>query len=141
LDALTEQSAHELRNAAPAMAPSHPMKRRFIRAAQSAIRVHPCQKITGRSYATRSRSNWIDAVSDALGIDNTDERGWRLAPHGWVVMRASLDPELDGLTERIIGAGFAVSNGLGHGFLEAVYRNALVEELRLSGLAVQAENS
>ncbi len=54
-------------------------------------------------------------------------------------MRASLDPELDALTERIIGAGFAVSNGLGHGFLEAVYRNALVEELRLSGLAVQAE--
>jgi len=50
-------------------------------------------------------------------------------------MRASLDAELDGLTERIIGAGFAVSNGLGHGFLEAVYRNALVEELRLPGLA------
>src|ERR1700722_2579711 len=58
-----------------------------------------------------------------------------------VAMRASLDPELDGLTERIIGAGFAVSNGLGHGFLEAVYRNALVEELRLSGLAAQAEKT
>ena len=43
-------------------------------------------------------------------------------------MRASLNPELDGLTERIIGAGFAVSNGLGHGFLESVYRNALVED-------------
>ena len=23
-------------------------------------------------------------------MENTDERGWRLAPHGWVVMRASL---------------------------------------------------
>jgi len=56
-------------------------------------------------------------------------------------MRASLDGELDGLTERIIGAGFAVSNSLGHGFLEAVYRNALVEELRLSGVAVQAEKA
>ncbi len=56
-------------------------------------------------------------------------------------MRASLDPDLDGLTERIIGAGFAVANGLGHGFLEAVYRNAVVEELRLSGLAVQAEKA
>jgi GxxExxY protein len=56
-------------------------------------------------------------------------------------MRASLNPELDGLTERIIGAGFAVSNGLGHGFLGSVYRNALVEELRLSGLAVQAEKA
>ena len=57
------------------------------------------------------------------------------------MVRASLDLELDGLTEPIIGAGFAVSNGLGHGFLEAVYRNALVEELRLSGLAVQAEKT
>jgi len=36
-----------------------------------------------------------------------DERGWRFAPHGSVVMWASLNPELDGLTERIIGAGFA----------------------------------
>ncbi len=56
-------------------------------------------------------------------------------------MRVGLDPELDGLTERIIGAGFAVANGLGHGFLEAVYGNALVEELRLSGLPVQAEKA
>jgi hypothetical protein len=38
---------------------------------------------------------------------DTDERGWRVAPHGWLVMRASPDPELDGLTERIVGAGFA----------------------------------
>jgi GxxExxY protein len=45
------------------------------------------------------------------------------------------------LTEKIIGAGFAVSNGLGHGFLEVVYRNALAEELRLSGLAVERERS
>jgi GxxExxY protein len=56
-------------------------------------------------------------------------------------MRVSLDPKLDGLTERIIGAGFAVSSGLGHGFPEAVYRNALIEELRLSGLAVPAEKA
>ena len=28
-----------------------------------------------------------------------------------VAMRAGLDPDLDGLTERIIGAGFAVANG------------------------------
>jgi len=48
---------------------------------------------------------------------------------------------LDGLAERIIGAGFAVGNGLGHGFLEAVYRDALVEDLRLSGLTVQAEEA
>ncbi len=55
--------------------------------------------------------------------------------------RASLEPALDGLTERVVGAALAVSNGLGHGFLEAVYRNAVFEELRLSGLAVQAEKA
>ena len=57
------------------------------------------------------------------------------------MVRASLDLELDGLTEPIIGAGFAVSNGLGHGFLEAVYRNALVDVLHPSGLAGQAEKA
>jgi hypothetical protein len=67
------------------------------------------------------------------GIENTDEHGWRFAPHGWLVMRSSLDREFDGLTEQIIGAGFAVSYGLGHGFLEAVHRHALLEALRLSG--------
>jgi len=56
-------------------------------------------------------------------------------------MRASLNPELDDLTERVIGAAFAVSNGLGHGFLEAVYRNALVEELRHADLTVQTEKT
>ena len=40
-------------------------------------------------------------------------------------MRASIDPGLDGLTEKIIGGAFAVSNGLGHGFLEAVYKMLL----------------
>jgi GxxExxY protein len=41
-----------------------------------------------------------------------------------------------GLTERIIGCGYAVSNGLGCGFLEKVYENALVHELRKAGLSV-----
>lgn len=44
-------------------------------------------------------------------------------------MTRSLDPSLEALTETIIGAAFAVSNALGHGFLEAVYRNSLCEEL------------
>jgi hypothetical protein len=48
-------------------------------------------------------------------------------------MWASLDPELDGLTERIIGARFRRLQRLGHGFLEAVDRSALVEASRLSG--------
>jgi len=51
------------------------------------------------------RNGWIDVALDALCVENTDERGWRFAPHGWVAMRASLDAKLDGLTQRIIGAG------------------------------------
>jgi hypothetical protein len=40
-------------------------------------------------------------------------------------MKVSLPPELERLTERMIGAGFSVSRQLGHGFLEAVYRKAI----------------
>jgi GxxExxY protein len=47
--------------------------------------------------------------------------------------------EVDDLTASIIGAGFEVSNTLGHGFLEAVYRKALVYELRVRGLSVGEE--
>ena len=54
-------------------------------------------------------------------------------------MRVDLGPEFDALTERIIGAAFAVSNALGHGFLEIVYRNALCEELSSNGLRVAKE--
>ena len=43
---------------------------------------------------------------------------------------------LDHLTERIIGSALTVSNALGAGFLETVYENALVHELRKAGLAV-----
>jgi len=39
------------------------------------------------------------------------------------------------LTGSIIGAAFEVSNTLGHGFLEAVYRKALVHELAIRGLS------
>jgi GxxExxY protein len=56
-------------------------------------------------------------------------------------MRASLDPHLDALTERIIGAAFAVSNELGHGFLESVYKNAFVEELAANDLEIKIEKS
>lgn len=40
------------------------------------------------------------------------------------------------LTEKIIGCAFKVSNTLGPGFLEKVYENALVIELRKAGLRV-----
>ncbi|CUW37316.1 conserved protein of unknown function [Magnetospirillum sp. XM-1] len=54
-------------------------------------------------------------------------------------MLSEAEPGLNALTERIIGAAFAVANALGHGFLEIVYRNALFEELSLTGLAVRKE--
>ena len=41
---------------------------------------------------------------------------------------------LNALTETIIGCVYAVSNKLGCGFLEKVYENALVLELRKAGL-------
>jgi GxxExxY protein len=46
------------------------------------------------------------------------------------------DRQLNLISERIIGCAFAVSNVLGVGFLEKVYENALVHELRKAGLAV-----
>ena len=44
------------------------------------------------------------------------------------------DAELNAITEKIIGCAFTVSNTLGCGFLEIVYQNALVHELRKAGL-------
>jgi GxxExxY protein len=55
---------------------------------------------------------------------NTDERRWS-----------------DDLTERVLGAVFEVSNTLGSGFLEKVYRRALLHELRLRGIRAAAEVS
>jgi len=51
---------------------------------------------------------------------NTDEHRW----------------EVNRITERIIGCTFTVSNGLGSGFVEKVYENALAHELRKTGLDV-----
>ncbi len=45
----------------------------------------------------------------------------------------------DELTRRIIGCAFKVSNGLGHGFGEAVYQNALMLELREAGLEARQQ--
>lgn len=45
------------------------------------------------------------------------------------------------LTYEIIGAFYAVYNALGYGFLESVYRNALVVELGRRGLKVSQEVS
>jgi GxxExxY protein len=47
--------------------------------------------------------------------------------------------EVNGLCERVIGAFFEVSNGLGAGFLEKVYEKALVQELALMGIGVRTQ--
>jgi GxxExxY protein len=51
-----------------------------------------------------------------------------------------VEEELNALTERIIGCAFKVSNTLGCGFLEKIYQNALVHELRKSGLNVEVQH-
>lgn len=50
--------------------------------------------------------------------------------------RPSAVNDLDALTERIIGCAYDVANGLGAGFLEKVYENALRIELQRAGRAV-----
>lgn len=47
--------------------------------------------------------------------------------------------ELNQITEKIIGCAFKVGNTLGCGFLEQVYENALVHELRKAGLRVKQQ--
>ena len=47
--------------------------------------------------------------------------------------------QINDITEKIIGCAFRVSNTLGTGFLEKVYENALVHELRKNGLLVQQQ--
>jgi GxxExxY protein len=49
------------------------------------------------------------------------------------------EEQLNQLTEKIIGCAFRVSNGLGIGFLEKVYENALVHELRKNGLVAEPQ--
>jgi GxxExxY protein len=46
---------------------------------------------------------------------------------------------LNGLTGRIIGCAYAVSNELGAGFLEKVYENALIHEIRKTGLRAEQQ--
>src|SRR5260370_11899614 len=49
------------------------------------------------------------------------------------------EEKLNALTQRIIGCAFKVSNALGCGFLEKVYENALVHELRKQGFKAQPQ--
>jgi len=45
-------------------------------------------------------------------------------------------PEVNSITEKIIGCSYKVSNSLGIGFVEKVYENALSHLIRKSGLKV-----
>ena len=45
------------------------------------------------------------------------------------------------ISKEIIGAAYEVHNTLGSGFLEKVYQNALMIELKLRGLNAEAEKS
>ena len=47
--------------------------------------------------------------------------------------------EHEALTEQIIGAAIQVHRTLGPGFLESIYENALIIELRRRGLSVQSQ--
>ena len=43
------------------------------------------------------------------------------------------------LTEKIIGSAYTVYNKMGFGFLESVYENALLVELRKQGIAAESQ--
>ena len=47
----------------------------------------------------------------------------------------------DELTEKVIGLAMKVHNTLGPGFVEFVYRNALIRELTHAGISVEVERS
>ena len=50
-----------------------------------------------------------------------------------------MDPEINQLTERIIGAGIEVHRELGPGLLESAYQRALAYELRLRGIVFEEQ--
>lgn len=54
-------------------------------------------------------------------------------------MTLSYSKELNDLTEKVIGCVYTVGNSLGSGFLEKVYENALVCELKREGLKVEQQ--
>jgi GxxExxY protein len=51
----------------------------------------------------------------------------------------SIDFKHKDLTERIIGIFYTVYNTLGYGFLEKVYENAMMIELRKAGITAKAQ--
>ena len=48
--------------------------------------------------------------------------------------------KLNELTEKVIGAAYLVANQLGNGFVEKVYENALIVELKKAALNVEPQH-
>jgi GxxExxY protein len=55
------------------------------------------------------------------------------------MIRMEEKPKTYDLCGEIIGAGMKVHSALGPGFLESVYQNALIWELRKAGFKAEAE--
>ena len=47
--------------------------------------------------------------------------------------------DVNGITERVIGSAYKVSNTIGDGFVEKIYQNAIFIEINKSGLRVQQQ--
>ncbi len=56
-----------------------------------------------------------------------------------IVRTESIDPDLDDLIERVIGAAIEVHRALGPGFQEITYHRALMIELDLCGITHKSE--
>ncbi len=56
-----------------------------------------------------------------------------------MVLNKEQEEYLDELAHKVIGCAYEVSNVLGSGFLEKVYENALVHELRLKGFKAEQQ--
>jgi GxxExxY protein len=84
-----------------------------------------------------------DTSDDSDGADKTcvGRRGWMVLLGPWKTSSFMAKGELiyERLTHSVIGAFFDVYNGLGFGFLEAVYTTALERELRDRGHKVGRE--
>jgi len=74
-------------------------------------------------------------------VDNTDGHRCGFASPQMDTDGAEFVSAVNALTEKIIGCAFAVSRTLGHGFLEAVYKNALAVELEMAGLGFCKEKT
>jgi len=56
------------------------------------------------------------------------------------ITQMNTDYLYSGITEKIIGVAYKVYNTLGYGFLEKVYENALIVELKKQGLGIKQQD-